>query len=85
MQALRLVKPVFHPCGVVTPRTGKHKRPPLDAAGANHPAVAATKGAVYLTWFETSLVISNMLTVALPLNTALRAASALMLRLFFLS
>src|SRR5580765_505306 len=39
----------------------------------------------YLRCLLTSLVISNMLTVALPPKTALSASSALIMRLFFLS
>src|SRR5450759_1041637 len=39
----------------------------------------------YLRCLLTSLVISNMSTVALPPNTALSASSALIMRLFFLS
>src|SRR5713226_7393079 len=39
----------------------------------------------YLRCLLTSLVISNMLTVALPPNTAFRLSSALIMRLFFLS
>ena len=37
----------------------------------------------YLTCLFTSFVISNMLTVALPPNTAFNASSALIIRLFF--
>lgn len=39
----------------------------------------------YLTCLFTSFVISNMLTCDLPLNTAFRLASALIIRRFFLS
>ena len=39
----------------------------------------------YFKCLLTSLVISNMLTVALPPKTGLSAASALIIRLFFLS
>src|SRR5437762_12456512 len=42
-------------------------------------------GALYFRCLLTSLVISNMLTVALPPNTALSGSSALIMRLFFLS
>ena len=40
---------------------------------------------IYFRCFETSLVISNMLTWLLPLNTGLSASSALIMILFFLS
>src|SRR5262249_48010772 len=42
-------------------------------------------GAGYFRCFETSLVISNMLTCALPPKTAFSAGSALIMRLFFWS
>src|SRR5215475_8015276 len=40
---------------------------------------------IYLRCFETSLVISNMLTWLLPLNTGLSWSSALIMIFFFLS
>src|SRR4029079_7554553 len=42
-------------------------------------------GGSCLTCFETSLVISNMLTCALPPNTGFSVSSDLIIRLFFLS
>ena len=43
------------------------------------------EGSCYFRCFPTSLVISNILTADLPPNTVLRAASALIIRRFFLS
>src|SRR5262249_22609113 len=40
---------------------------------------------IYFRCFETSLVISNMLTWLLPLNTGLSWSAALIITLFFLS
>src|SRR4029077_9973292 len=56
--------------------TGKGAHPALPASPA-HPA--------YFRCLFTSLVISNMLTEDLPPNTTLSGASALIIRLFFLS
>ena len=42
-------------------------------------------GSYFFTWPETNLVISNMLTRFLPLNTAFRFSSALIRVLFFAS
>src|SRR4051812_7447886 len=61
----------------VTGRAGEGRRPVVP--GAASPVVS------YLRCLLTSLVISNMLTVALPPNTAFNASSALIMRLFFLS
>ena len=49
-----------------------------------HWGITLTRLMFYLTWPDTSLFISNMVTCALPSNTALSLASALM-RVFFFS
>ena len=43
------------------------------------------QGSIYRRCFETSLVISNILTWLLPLNTGLSESSALIMVRFFLS
>jgi hypothetical protein len=43
------------------------------------------QGSIYRRCFETSFVISNMLTWLLPLNTGLSESSALIMVRFFLS
>ena len=72
------------------PRT-QHGRPGERSgrAASTDPPSAAPPGnrelLAYAMCLLTSLVISNMLTWLLPLNTSFSAASALIIRLFFLS
>src|SRR5216117_162678 len=62
--------------GWVEKKERRSRRPP--------PVASSESGAAgYLTCLLTSLVISNMLTCALPPNTALSASSDLIIRLFF--
>src|SRR5882757_4643949 len=58
-------------------------RQPCSIAISHEPSAMAVF--FYLRCLLTSLVISNMLTVALPPNTAFKLSSALIMRLFFLS
>src|SRR4051794_20842443 len=55
----------------------------------SHESIATShqpqRRSAYFRCLLTNLVISNMLTCALPPNTALSASSALIMRLFFLS
>jgi hypothetical protein len=52
-------------------------------AEASERSALTVRQVCYLTCLFTSFVISNMLTVALPPNTAFNASSALIIRLFF--
>jgi hypothetical protein len=52
---------------------------------ARHERRAINGFAIYRRCFETSLVISNILTWLLPLNTGLSESSALIMVRFFLS
>jgi hypothetical protein len=66
-----------------TPRPGcssqvEYRTSPAGRAGLKRPKI-------YLMCPETSLVISNMLTWLLPLNTGLSESSALIMVRFFLS
>ena len=63
-------------------------RPPKDERGAPSGAPLRTcpsSNVAYLTFFETSLVMSNIDTCDLPPKTTLSLSSALIIRRFFLS
>ena len=84
----RSVRPVHHE----RPRAALRRRARLPAARGQRaslparstgPAGDAICGVIHLRCLPTSLVISNMFTEDLPPNTALSAASALIIRLFF--
>jgi hypothetical protein len=89
MKTARSSQQGWRPC--VPARVGLHtdaERAPMSNMGRKTFSTGVGIRFESLAYFRcllTSLVISNMLTVALPPNTGASAASALMTRLFFAS
>ena len=62
-----------------------YPKAPIDSSAELAIFSNLVQGSIYRRCFETSLVISNILTWLLPLNTGLSESSALIMVRFFLS
>ena len=62
-----------------------HPKAPINSSAELALFSNLDQGSIYRRCFETSLVISNILTWLLPLNTGLSESSALIMVRFFLS